>query len=226
MFDTKHGTMPVFLPNLLEGTSRTLDKLTMYQITRAIADLPSEIRAVVVYYIDMPDEDEIAETIREYGDPTVKIILRDLKEVLDDVVMEDEAEWTVSQTDDKLFKGWKVAITMFHSDRVKKEIEAFNMKGQVQAAKGKKFNFVKISDEGLETIEWVSLDCTEDSKESPWHSDAEVKIDKTGEAIIGGKKTSGLWDGTLSSEQRPLRMKIRNICGDETVFVLNIDNKQ
>ena len=226
MFDTKHGTMPVFLPNLLEGTSRTLDKLTMYQITRAIADLPSEIRAVVVYYIDMPDEDEIAETIREYGDPTVKIILRDLKEVLDDVVMEDEAEWTVSQTDDKLFKGWKVAITMFHSDRVKKEIEAFNMKGQVQAAKGKKFNFVKISDEGLETIEWVSLDCTEDSKEIPWHSDAEVKIDKTGEAIIGGKKTSGLWDGTLSSEQRPLRMKIRNICGDETVFVLNIDNKQ
>lgn len=29
-----------------------------------------------------------------------------------------------------------------------------------------------------------------------------------------------LWDATIISEDKPLRLKVRNICGDETVFVL------
>ena len=58
-----------------------------------------------------------------------------------------------------LFKGWKVEITQFHSDRVNKKIEEINFKGQQQAlqskAKGKekKYTHITISDEGLETIE-------------------------------------------------------------------------
>lgn len=35
-----------------------------------------------------------------------------------------------------------------------------------------------------------------------------------------GKKTSDYWDGTITSENKPLRLKIRNVCGDETVFVI------
>ena len=36
--------------------------------------------------------------------------------------------------------------------------------------------------------------------------------------IRGGEKTKEFWDGTIQSEKQPLRLKIRNICGDETVW--------
>lgn len=48
----------------------------------------------------------------------------------------------------------------------------------------------------------------------------EVRIEKTGTVTINGKKTSDYWDGTITSENKPLRLKIRNVCGDETVFVI------
>ena len=38
--------------------------------------------------------------------------------------------------------------------------------------------------------------------------------------ILNGKKTQDLWDATIKSEKKPLRLKVRSICGDETVFVL------
>lgn len=49
-------------------------------------------------------------------------------------------------------------------------------------------------------------------------SDSEIKIDKLGYVIRNGVKTKGLWNGTITSEKKPLRLKIRNICGDETVW--------
>ena len=36
--------------------------------------------------------------------------------------------------------------------------------------------------------------------------------------IINGEKTKNFWDGTVRSDKKPLRIKIRNICGDETVW--------
>ena len=51
-----------------------------------------------------------------------------------------------------------------------------------------------------------------------WHSDSEIKIDKLGYVIRNGVKTKDFWDGAITSEQKPLRLKIRNICGDETVW--------
>ena len=47
-----------------------------------------------------------------------------------------------------------------------------------------------------------------------------MKIDRLGYVILNGKKTQDFWDATIKCDQKPLRMKIRNICGDETVFVL------
>ncbi len=79
---------------------------------------------------------------------------------------------------------------------------------------------VEISDEGLETIEWVGLDCSTAEKDAAWHSDTEIKIDKLGYVIKDGFKTDEFWDACIRSEQKPLRMKIRNICGDETIFIL------
>ena len=221
--DTQHGMMPVYLPNLMDSSTRLLDKPLMNRIIReALPDLPEDTQRVIVYYIDITDRDEIEQFIKEQNNQTtIEIELRDLKQVLDEVVVEDEAEWELLETQDTLFKGWKVELKSFHSDRVLRKIEEVNLKGQQQSiAKGKAFKPIEISDEGLETIEWVSLDCSTADKQAPWHSDAEVKIDRLGYVILNGKKTQDFWDATIKCDQKPLRMKIRNICGDETVFVL------
>ena len=221
--DTQHGMMPVYLPNLMDSSTRLLDKPLMNRIIReALPDLPDDTKRVIVYYIDIADRDEIEQFIKEQNNQTtIEIELRDLKQVLDEVVVEDESEWELTETQDNLFKGWKVELKSFHSDRVLRKIEEVNMKGQQQSiAKGKVFKPIEISDEGLETIEWISVDCSTADKQAPWHSDAEVKIDRLGYVILNGKKTQEFWDATIKCYQMPLRMKIRNICGDETVFVL------
>ena len=221
--DTQHGMMPVYLPNLMDSSTRLLDKPLMNRIIReALPDLPDDTKRVIVYYIDITDRNEIEQFIKEQNNQTtIEIELRDLKQVLDEVVVEDEAEWELTETQDNLFKVWKVELKSFHSDRVLRKIEEVNMKGQQQSiAKGKAFKPIEISDEGLETIEWISLDSSTADKQAPWHSDAEVKIDRLGYAILNGKKTQDFWDATIKCDQMPLRMKIRNICGDETVYVL------
>ncbi|MCL2773282.1 MAG: hypothetical protein FWD71_08010 [Oscillospiraceae bacterium] len=81
---------------------------------------------------------------------------------------------------------------------------------------GKTYNPITISDDGLELIEFTSLDCTNTNGE--WHSDSEIKIDKNGYVIKNGIKTKEFWNGTIESDKKPLRIKIRNICGDETVW--------
>lgn len=221
--DTQHGMMPVYLPNLMDCSTRLLDKPQMNRIIReALPDLPDDTQRIIVYYIDITDRDEIEQFIKEQNNQTtIEIEMRDLKQVLNEVVVEDEAEWELTETQDNLFKGWKLELKSFHSDRVLRKIEEVNMKGQQQSiAKGKAFKPVEISDEGLETIEWLSLDCSTSDKQAPWHSDAEVKIDRLGYVILNGKKTQDFWDATIKCDQKPLRMKVRNICGDETVYVL------
>jgi adenine-specific DNA-methyltransferase len=226
--DTKYGMMPVYLPNLMDSSTRLLDKPLMNRIIReALPDLPDDTQRVIVYYIDITDREEIEKFIREENNQTtIDIILRDLKEVLDEVIVEDEAEWEVSETHDALWSGWKVEIKSFHSDRVLRKIEEVNLKGQQQVlqqkAKGKEkeFNPLLISDEGLETIEWISLDCTNSDKQALWKSDSEIKIDRLGYVIRNGQKTQDFWDATITCDNKPLRMKIRNICGDETILIL------
>lgn len=226
--DTKYGIMPVYLPNLLDSSSRLLDKPMINRIIReALPDLPANIKRVIVYYIDITDRNDIEQFIKEQNDQTtIEIELRDLKQFLDDIVVEDDAEWTVSETRDALFTGWKVTINSFHSDRVLKKIEEVNLKGEQQVlqqkskGKEKKFVPITISDEGLETIEWISLDCENAEKSLPWHSDVEIKRDHLGRVCLNGKKTDEFWDGSIRCDKKPLRMKIRNICGDETVWTL------
>lgn len=221
--DTKHGMMPVYLPNLMDSTTRLLDQPLMNRIIReALPDLPEDTKRVIVYYIDITDKAEIEQFIKEQNtQTTIEIELRDLKQVLDNVVLEDEAAWEVSEMRDTLLGGWKVDIKSFHSDRVLRKIDECNQKGQQQALKkGKEFKPIEISDEGLETIEWVSLDCTSADPNAPWHSDAEIKIDRLGYVIRNGVKSQEFWDAAITSDARPLRLKIRNICGDETVYIV------
>lgn len=225
--DTKYGMTPVYLPNLMDSTSRVLDKPLMNRILReAMPDLPDDTKRVIVYYIDVDNQKEIEHFIQEQGNPLIKVELRDLKQVLDQVIAEDFAEWEISEETNGLFSGWKVEIKQFQCDRVRQKIDEINQKNQLQVlqqkAKGKEKTFTPIllSDEGLETIEWISLDCTTSEKNNPWHSDSELKIDKSGYTIRNGVKTSDYWDACIRCDQLPLRMKIRNICGDESVFIL------
>lgn len=226
--DSQKGQMPVYLPNLLDSSKRVMDKTEMNHIIReALPDLKDDVKQVVVYYIDVEDMDELQQFIHDENRQTdIEIELRDLKFVLDEVVLEDEATWTLEEVNDGLFNVWQVKINTFHSDYLKKKIDEFNFKGEQQKAKkiadGKQANFtpIQISDEGLECIEWLSLDCTEAGTDAPWHSDVEIKIEKTGTVTLNGKKSQELWDATIKSEKKPLRLKIRSICGDETVIVL------
>ncbi len=221
--DTKYGMMPVYLPNLMDSSTRLLDKPLMNRIIReALPDLPEDTKRVIVYYIDIIDRKEIEDFIRENNDrTTIEIELRDLKQVLDDVVIEDNAEWELAESHEDLLGGWKLTLKHFHSDRVLRKIDEVNLKGQQQALqKGKDFKPLEISEEGLETIEWLSLDCTTAAPEAPWHSDIEIKIDRLGYVIKNGAKTTDFWDATISSATKPLRLKIRNICGDETIYIL------
>lgn len=226
--DSQKGRMPVYLPNLLDSSKRVMDKTEMNHIIReALPDLKEDVKQVVVYYIDVEDLDELKQFIHDENHQTlIDIELRDLKVVLDDIVLEDEATWAVEEVTNSTFYKWQVRITSFLSDYLKKKIEEFNLKGEAQKAKkvadGKKANFkpIEISDEGLECIEWLSVDCTNAEKNAPWQSDEEVRIERNGYMTLNGKKTGDLWDATIKSELKPLRLKIRSICGDESTFVL------
>ena len=220
--DTKEGMMPVYLPNLMDSSTRLLDTALMNRILKeAMPDLPDDTKKVIIYYIDITSKEEIEQFIKEQNDTLIKIELRDLKNILDNVVVEDEAAFEVKQVqpEGQVFKLWQVYIERFFSDRVSRKIDEYNLKGQQQALKGnKEYVPITISEEGLETIEFLSLDCT--AAEGTWHSDAEILINRLGYVRKNGIDTKEFWDGAITSENKPLRLKIRNICGDETIYSL------
>lgn len=218
--DSKLGTIPVYVPNLMDSSTKLLDVVLMNRIIhQAIPDLSDGIKKVIVYYIDISSEEEIRKFIAEDDSTTVAIELRDLKTILDDVVIGDYAEVHTEEVHDDLFGGWALFVDKFISDRVLQKIQAFNDKSRMNATSKKPFKPIEISEDGLELIEYLSLDCT--AAEGQWHSDSEIKIDKNGFVIRSGEKTRNFWDGTIRSEKQPLRLKIRNICGDETVWSVN-----
>ena len=215
--DSRLGTIPVYVPNLMDSSSKLLDVVTMNRIIhQAIPDLDSSIKKVIVYYIDITSEEEIRKFIAQDDSTDVEIELRDLKVVLDGVVIGDWAEFHVEERTDNLFGRYAVVVDAFVSDRVLQKIDEFNQKARMNATAKKPFKPIEISDAGLELIEYLSLDCT--ASQGEWHSDSEIKIDKNGFVIRNGEKTKEFWDGTIRSEKKPLRLKIRNICGDETVW--------
>ena len=215
--DSRLGMVPVYVPNLMDSSSKLLDVVMMNRIIhQAIPDLDSSVKKVIVYYIDITNEAEIRQFIKDDDSTTVEIELRDLKAVLDDVVIGDYVTFHVEEAHDDLLGGWAVAIDTFISDRVLRKIDEFNRTAALNATAKKPYKPIEISEEGLELIEFLSLDCT--AADGEWHSDAEIKIDKNGYVILNGTKTKQFWDGKIRTDKPPLRLKIRNLCGDETVW--------
>jgi adenine-specific DNA-methyltransferase len=209
--DSKLGTVPVYVPNLMDSSTKLLDVVLMNRILHeAIPDLDNSIKKVIVYYVDITDKAEIEKFIKDDDSTLVEIELRDLKEILDDVVINDYVEYDFEESN-----GTNTIIfNKFVSDRVNQKIDEFNQKSLANSSEKKPYNPIVISDEGLELIELISVDCT--ASDGEWHSDSEIKIDKNGYVILNGAKTKQFWDGTISSAKKPLRLKIRNICGDES----------
>lgn len=216
--DPRYGMVPVYVPNLEDPSSRLLDEVLMkrilYEAIPELADLPS-VKKVIVYYIDVSDMDEINEMISKDKELNVEIEFRDLKDILDDVSLEDEMDYSIKEDHSKIDGGFVIDINKFYSDAVIRRINSFNLKSAQNDKKGK-FKPITISDNGLELIEYVSLDCTKD--DGVWNSDAEIKIEYTSKLTVDGKKTDNYWNGKIYSTQKPLRIKVRNICGDETIF--------
>lgn len=212
----KDGTVPVYLPDLKNSECKILDKPFMSRILHEhLGNLPFTPSRVIIYYVDVVDITEIEDFVKADKSTLTKIEFRDLKQLLDEIVIEDTADFEVSEIQEELIPEYKLTIKSFMSDRVMRHINAYNQKCELNS-KGKKFKPIVISEEGLELIEWLSVDCT--ATEGEWHSDSEIKIDKLGFVIKNGIKTKEFWDGAIKSETKPLRLKIRNICGDETVW--------
>lgn len=217
--DSKLGTVPVYVPNLMDSSSKLLDVVLINRIIhQAIPDLDDNIKKVIVYYIDVMSEEEIRKFIDEDDSTTVEIELRDLKSILDDVVIGDYAEFHTEENNKDLLGGYNTYIDKFISDRVMQKIMEFNQKAFLNSSDKRPYKPIEISEDGLELIEFLSIDCTSNGGE--WHSDAEVRIDKNGFITVNGNKAKDFWDGAIYSEEKPLRIKIRNICGDETIWAV------
>ena len=231
--DSKEGLIPVYLPNLLDHATKVLDIPLMNRVlNQAMPELPEDTRKVVVYYIDIDDRAALDKFIDENNPTDITVELRDLKEVLDEVVINDIVEYKLAKVKD----GYEIECISFVSDRLQQRIDEYNRKRELNGNKKTlldapeetdeeetpkqktKFKPLQISDNGLELIELVSLDCT--NKEGVWRSDVEIKIDKNSFVISDGVKSKDFWDGKIRSQKKPLRMKVRNIAGDESEITL------
>jgi adenine-specific DNA-methyltransferase len=208
ILDARLGMVPVYIPNLLDHSTKVLDVPMMHRIINlAMPDLPDDTKKVVVYYVDLSDEAEILTFIDDYAPETIKIELRDLKVLLSDVVMNDEVIYRLEAN--------KLVFERFISDRLTQKISEYNQK---RALAKKPSAPIAISEQGLELIEYISLDCT--NADGVWQSDYEIKIDKKGYVTLNGNKTKTFWDGSIGFDRTPLRLKVRNIAGDESVLVV------
>jgi adenine-specific DNA-methyltransferase len=210
---SKEGIVPVYVPNLLNTQEKVLDIPTINTIiNQELQNLEVNAKKVIVYYIDIDDQKALEKFIKDNNATEIEVELKDLKNLLHDVVIEDIIDFKTTKTKD----GYETEINKFISDRLIQKIGEFNQKGNLQSiAKGKKFNPISISEEGLELIELIALDC--ENTEGQWHSSTEIKIDKLGYVITNGMKSKNFWAGKITSEKKPLRIKVRNISGDETI---------
>ncbi len=229
--DSKDGLVPVYVPDFADSTTRILTKELISRIIHTgMPELPDGVKRVTVYYIDVENLQEIQQFIDTENYHLIKIELKDLKPKLDNFIMADDTRWTLAEVKEGMFDVWQVTIDVFHCDRVLRKIDEYNLKTQEQwknatedERKKKPLNLIKVSPEGLETIEWVSLDCSSAEEQDEWHSDVELKIEADSHVRYNnGEKSQDYWDGTIRTldDRKPLRLKIRNICGDETIFLL------
>jgi adenine-specific DNA-methyltransferase len=219
--------VPVYFPKMKESFA----KILTVSFVRILADEITSIdnlKKAVVYFVDRLDEvDDYLKSkdgvILNNNGEKVEIEFRHVSEVVDDSWIPDDFKFEIDEAQ-KL-----VRITKFRSQYLFQKITGENIfmfeNGQgivdfeANPTNGGK---ISISDNSLELIESVSLDCTNASGDI-WQSDFEIKIDpKKSTLIINGVKTKDFWDSTISFDKKPLRIKVRSIAGDEVVKIVQV----
>lgn len=219
--DPKLGRMPVWMPNLLEGSGRVLGEPTVrHALYKFLPLLQGEVSRAIFFYVDTETSVENLQAVvrRENERTTIDVEFRDLRPYLEQAILHDDADWELTEDSEGLMKGWRLRLIAFRSDRLVKTVEELNTKASLQpSAKGRQA--IALSDNGLEGVEWMGVDAR---AEGPWQSAAEVRIEPSGTVTRNDEKTKERWDATLFCEgpDRPRRLKIRSILGDETMFNL------
>lgn len=223
-----HGAVPVALPNLLDSTCRVFDEAALHKLT--LEELPKlvewdfPVEKVVVYTIDIADPEACQRWLAEHNPSGIAVELRDLKPLLGDMVLGDECTARVEPPTPEQAK-YKVVVQRYHSDYLagkltelvsKKKLQPSALASPTGKAKAAALP-VGLSADGLECIEWLSVDCT--APQGPWTSAAEAKIDVKNRLILNGVRQSTRWDGTLLSTAAPQRLRVRNVAGDELTLV-------
>lgn len=210
-----------------------------------LADLQEPVKKVIVYYVDTDDLAALEKFAADNNPTEIAVEFRDLKPLLAEAIVNDIVEYTLTGSDgtftveftrllsDRLrqkideynarrgmngsrAKQAKLEAAAIETEDPDKEIaETKDSKEEETPNHKEPFKPIEISDTGLELIELVALDCT--NATGTWQSDMEIKIDKKGFVIRDGTKTKDFWDAKISIRKKPLRLKVRNIAGDETI---------
>lgn len=222
------GAVPVALPNLLDSASRVFDEAALHKLT--LEELPKltewdyPVQKVVVYTIDIADPTACDAWLAEHNPSGIAVELRDIKPLLGDVVLNDECSARVEPPSPEQ-PLYKVVVERYHSDYLagklaevvaKKTLQPSAMASATGKAKAAVLP-VGLSADGLECIEWLSVDCT--ASEGAWSSSAEAKIDVKNRLILNGVRQTAKWDGTLLCAAAPKRLRVRNVAGDEVTIV-------
>jgi len=215
--DSKLDSIPVYAPDLVNSSEKVLDIPAINRIiNEELPKLEEPPAKAIVYFVDIDDRKGLEDFIHEHAHPMTTIELRDLKAVLAEVFSNDEVTCKVVKVDG----GFETRITSFHSDRLRQKIDEYNTKRRLNpSTRKKKAEPILVSDQGLELIEWLAVDC--ENADGLWHSSSEIRIDKHGHVTISGSKTKEFWNGAIRSVKKPLRIRVRSIADDETVALLS-----
>jgi DNA modification methylase len=122
----------------------------------------------------------------------------------------DDIEVEISFNEANFISPYTIKIKSIKDTDLRNRIETYNKRHIASP--------IKISNEGLELISFVSLDCS--NYNGVWVSDEEIKISKDGYTMVNGKETKTFWNGTILSFDEPLRIKVRDIIGNEIIYIL------
>ncbi len=214
--------VPVYFPKMKESFTKILTASFVHILNDEITKIDN-LKKVVVYFVDKLEEvDEYLKskdgTILNNSGEKVEVEFRHVSEVVDDSYIPDDFKFELDE------KNKLIRITKFRSQYLFQKITGENIfkfengQGIVDfEANPNTGGKITISENSLELIESISLDCT-NGKGEIWQSDEEIKIHpKTSFVIKNGIKTKEFWDGTINYDQKPKRIKIRSIAGDEVV---------
>ncbi len=81
------------------------------------------------------------------------------------MIVGDYVDFQTDVNCDDLLGGYVITIDKFMSDRVLSKINEFNQKSFLNSSEKKLYKPIEISEDGLELIEFLSVDCTANEDE-------------------------------------------------------------